>query len=451
MSKTKQVFKGFLCIALIFVMTLAIFPGITPGAEASAFEHITSSIVLPDRRLTPTERAEWIAEYNLLGGPSAFEREVVRLINVERTRLGLVPVQIDNTSMQAARFYAQQLANLNLPLGHHEGPYGGSPFVAGAFGVPWTGMCGSAGHRTPQEVVNGWMNSPGHRAIIVTPAQRFVGVGSQLNLYRTSTIGWDIYHYMMFSHVSSTPTTQPAPRFHRITAQPMDNVSGSISVAATVQGATLSYQWFQNTISCNRGGTAIPGATGTTLNASANLAGPYFFVEVRASGVVLPIRSVVSRISIPVGNITNIPTGTGWVQSGSTWFFYSNNVRVTGWLNDGGVWYYMHSNGAMATGWLNDGGTWYYMLPSGAMATGWVNDGGTWYFMHPSGAMATGWVNDGGVWYYMHPSGAMATGWVNDGGTWYFMHPCGAMATGWLIIGGVWNWFYDSGAWWGTY
>ena len=156
------------------------------------FVYTTSSIRLPNRQLTAQQRANWIAEYDRMGGASAFEREVVRLINVERSRHGLRSLAIDVRLMHASRFYAQTLVNLNLPLGHREGPYGGSFETARAFGVsaPRTGNA-AGGHRTPQALVTGWMNSPGHRANILNANSTHVGVGSQAGGQ------WGVFHYSL--------------------------------------------------------------------------------------------------------------------------------------------------------------------------------------------------------------------------------------------------------------
>jgi len=108
------------------------------------------------------ERADWIAEYESLGGPNAFELEVVRLINEIRAEHGLVELTLNNNLMMAARFYTQTKVDLNLPLGHREGPYGGSAGTAQAFGSSWNTANGATGGGgiTPQGVVNMWMNSP---------------------------------------------------------------------------------------------------------------------------------------------------------------------------------------------------------------------------------------------------------------------------------------------------
>ena len=166
-------------------------PTTPPTTPSCPFSYTRSAIRLPNRQLTAQERANWIAEYNRMGGASAFELEVVRLINVERSRHGLNPLAIDTRLMHASRFYAQLLSNLNLSLGHHHGPYGGSFGTASAFGVFAFTANGAAGQRTPQALVTGWMNSPGHRANILRANSTHVGVGSQAGGQ------WGVFHYSL--------------------------------------------------------------------------------------------------------------------------------------------------------------------------------------------------------------------------------------------------------------
>jgi len=162
---------------------------------------------LENRRLTNEERAEWIAEYVAMGGPSAYELEVIRLINEIRADYGLNLLTIDNNLMMAARFYSQIMSNLNTTLGHNQGPYatnpsashGASEQVAIAFGgrLVWNGGNGAAGLMTPQELVDGWMNSPGHYAYIVHEPHLYIGFGSQLGGQ------WGVFHYLFLSALPS--------------------------------------------------------------------------------------------------------------------------------------------------------------------------------------------------------------------------------------------------------
>ena len=141
-----------------------------------------------------------------MGGPFAFELEVVRLINEVRLEHDLAYLQIDNTLMMAARFYTQIMANLNTNLGHNEGPYripgathGGSRAVAEAFGAQlrWNGGNGAAGVRTPENLVTSWMNSPGHRNYILSPEHRFIGAGAHAGGR------WGAFQYLFLSDTAS--------------------------------------------------------------------------------------------------------------------------------------------------------------------------------------------------------------------------------------------------------
>jgi len=141
---------------------------------------------LPNRRLTDTERAEWIGEYWAMGGPTTFELEIVRLINEVRADNNLSILEMDDTLMMSARFYTQIMSDLNTGLGHNMGPYrvegathGASRAVVEAFGgqLRWNGGNGAAGHGSPEAVVNSWINSEGHRRYIMSPEHSYIGAG----------------------------------------------------------------------------------------------------------------------------------------------------------------------------------------------------------------------------------------------------------------------------------
>jgi len=165
--------------------------GIAPVYKADVeweivLQSTTSSITLQNRRLTAVERQIWIDEYNALGGANTFELEVVRLVNEIRVEYGLSMFEIDETLMMAARFYSQTIGNLNLTMGHNEGPYGGSRNTVHAFGRARGVANGNAGARTPEAVVDSWMNSPGHRENLLrqTSLSR-IGFGSHMEQQRT--------------------------------------------------------------------------------------------------------------------------------------------------------------------------------------------------------------------------------------------------------------------------
>lgn len=109
---------------------------------------------------------------------NAFEQEVVKLTNAERTKAGLAPFKTDAQLMAAAREKSQDMQSKNYFS--HTSPTFGSPFDRmKALGITYksAGENIAQGQRTPQEVVQGWMNSPGHRANILNEKFTHIGVG----------------------------------------------------------------------------------------------------------------------------------------------------------------------------------------------------------------------------------------------------------------------------------
>ena len=166
------------------------------------FLRTQSSITLPNRRLTDSEMAQWISEYMANNGASAFELEVIRLVNLERAAHGLSALTMCHTLMQASRFYAQTMANLNTGLGNDYGPYGGSAGTADAFGDTLQIvrlMQSSGGTWTAQEVVSNWMAHVTHRTNLLNAQLTRIGVGSQLGGRN------EVYHHTMLGGGVANP------------------------------------------------------------------------------------------------------------------------------------------------------------------------------------------------------------------------------------------------------
>lgn len=112
----------------------------------------------------------------------AFEKEVIRLTNVERTKNGLKPLTENWELSRVARYKSEDMAKNGYFS--HTSPTYGSPFtMMQNFGIKYTaaGENIAYGQRTAQEVVNGWMNSPGHRANILNANYTQIGVGYAVN------------------------------------------------------------------------------------------------------------------------------------------------------------------------------------------------------------------------------------------------------------------------------
>ena len=105
-----------------------------------------------------------------------FEMEVVRLINIERTKRGIHPLSISNKLFAAAAVRANELAQKFS----HTRPNGSSYLTAVQnVGYPssYVGENIASGQISPIAVMESWMNSPGHRAAILNPNYTEIGVG----------------------------------------------------------------------------------------------------------------------------------------------------------------------------------------------------------------------------------------------------------------------------------
>ena len=108
----------------------------------------------------------------------AYEREVVRLVNVERAKAGLPVLEYDWQLSRVARYKSEDMQKNNYFS--HTSPTYGSPFnMMKSFGISYktAGENIARGYSTPAAVVEGWMNSPGHRANILNSSFTHMGVG----------------------------------------------------------------------------------------------------------------------------------------------------------------------------------------------------------------------------------------------------------------------------------
>ena len=111
-------------------------------------------------------------------GVASFESEVVRLVNIERSKKGLKPLAEDWQLSRVARYKSQDMKDKKYFS--HTSPTYGSPFdMMKKFGITYrtAGENIAMGQRTPQAVVTAWMNSSGHRANILNPSFTKIGVG----------------------------------------------------------------------------------------------------------------------------------------------------------------------------------------------------------------------------------------------------------------------------------
>jgi uncharacterized protein YkwD len=128
--------------------------------------------------ITPTPAHAGKASMN------ARERAVVRSINRQRAHHGLGHVRGSAALARAADYHSWEMLDANYFA--HESRDGG-PFDARvrrytrrrALGETLAMLGGGCRHGMATRVVRMWMNSPGHRAILLSPAFRRVGIGAR--------------------------------------------------------------------------------------------------------------------------------------------------------------------------------------------------------------------------------------------------------------------------------
>ncbi|WP_406065232.1 CAP domain-containing protein [Streptomyces sp. NBC_01077] len=125
-------------------------------------------------------------------GQSSAADQVVALVNAERSKAGCGPLTANATLTRAAQGHSDDMAARDFF--DHTNPDGASPGDrVTAAGYPWStyGENIAMGQSTPEQVMESWMNSPGHRANILNCSFKEIGIGihSEGGPYWTQVFG----------------------------------------------------------------------------------------------------------------------------------------------------------------------------------------------------------------------------------------------------------------------
>ena len=121
-----------------------------------------------------------------------FVSKVIALVNQERSKEGLIPLSTIPNLTKAANKRAEEL----ITAYGHTRPDGSRCFtVLAEYDLTYmaAGENVAAGQRTPEAVVDAWMNSDGHRKNILNEDFRYIGVGCTF-----SETGYGIYWAQLF-------------------------------------------------------------------------------------------------------------------------------------------------------------------------------------------------------------------------------------------------------------
>ena len=117
---------------------------------------------------------------------------------------------------------------------------------------------------------------------------------------------------------------------------------------------------------------------------------------------------------------TEAHAAQGWVQSGSSWFFFNNQGQLVrnAWAGN----YWLGADGKMVTdSWVDNGR--YYVGSNGA----WVKGA-----QKPAEVKKQGWVQNGSAWNYYYQGNIVRNAWVGS----YWLGSDGKMATNTWVDGG---------------
>ncbi|MGW6824404.1 CAP domain-containing protein [Streptomyces sp. NPDC055005] len=121
-------------------------------------------------------------------GPAA---EVVALVNQERAKAGCSALTVNAKLTTAALNHSKDMAaHSNMSHTGSDGSDPGARITRAGYGWMTYGENVAYGYSTPEQVMNGWMNSPGHRENILNCAFKEIGVGlAEPNSYWTQDFG----------------------------------------------------------------------------------------------------------------------------------------------------------------------------------------------------------------------------------------------------------------------
>ncbi|MDU3832382.1 CHAP domain-containing protein [Gemella haemolysans] len=133
---------------------------------------------------------------------------------------------------------------------------------------------------------------------------------------------------------------------------------------------------------------------------------------------ILTVLATPIAVNTVVG--TEVHAAQGWVQNGSSWYFYNNqgNAVRNAWQGN----YWLGADGKMATNTWVDGGRYYVgsdgLWVKGAQKAtevnkqGWVQNGSSWYYYYQGNIVRNAWIGN----YWLGADGRMATdAWVDNG------------------------------------
>ena len=111
-----------------------------------------------------------------------YRKEIVNLVNIEREKANLPPLKEDNRLNALAEKKAKIMAKENN-LSHNAGGYKSFSDIVKEAGIQYwnVGENIARNWKPPEEVMNAWLSSKGHRDNILSEKFTLIGVGKAVN------------------------------------------------------------------------------------------------------------------------------------------------------------------------------------------------------------------------------------------------------------------------------
>ncbi|CAG8539673.1 1675_t:CDS:2, partial [Dentiscutata heterogama] len=104
-------------------------------------------------------------------------KKMLDLVNAERKKAGAKPLSIDNRLCKVAEDHSKYMASINTLTHDDKAGDMGTRYKQHGYEYSCGGENVAEGYTDDESVMQGWMNSPGHRANILNPSFEHAGFG----------------------------------------------------------------------------------------------------------------------------------------------------------------------------------------------------------------------------------------------------------------------------------
>ncbi|MFF7366804.1 CAP domain-containing protein [Streptomyces tricolor] len=168
--------------------------------KKAAAEHKATAVPQPPRTAAPGTPEATASASAAPAAPSTpqpaatasgVSGEIVRLVNAERAKAGCQALTLNSALTKAAQAHSEDMAaHRNMSHTGSDGSNPGDRITRAGYAWSTYGENVAYGYSTAEQVMAGWMSSPGHRANILNCSFKEIGVGlAQPGSYWTQDFG----------------------------------------------------------------------------------------------------------------------------------------------------------------------------------------------------------------------------------------------------------------------